>query len=144
MSNRISNAGFAATITCVFCLGCGSGEPFDYLPVEGQLTYEDGQPVPAAGIVLEFVTLDVGPNEEFHPRPGSSKLNEEGKFTCATSYKYGDGLVPGRHKVAIYFATDKQGQLLVPKEYTHIASTPLIIDTAESPLDIKIPRPTKP
>ena len=113
-------------------MGCGSSKPFDYVKVEGQLTYDDGEAVPADGIVLEFVTLDVGPNEQFHPRPGSSKLDDKGQFTCATSYKYGDGLVPGRHRVAIYYAKDSEGKLLVPKDYTHIASTPLIIDTADT------------
>jgi len=138
---RILSTFFPAIFCLTICLGCGSNAPFDYVPVAGKLTYEDGSLIPASGIVLEFMTLDVGPNKESHPRPGSSKLNKQGEFTCATSYKYGDGLVPGKHKVAIYYATDKKGKLLIPKEYTHIATTPLTIDTGETPFDIKVPKP---
>ncbi len=141
ISNRISRMFFLVAFCFSACLGCGSGEPFDYLPVEGILTYEDGTPIPADGIVLEFKTLDVGPNEESHPRPGSSKLNKQGEFTCATSYKYGDGLVPGKHKVAIYYATDDRGNLLIPKEYSHMTTTPLTVDTEETPFKIKVPKP---
>lgn len=129
------------TLLVVASLGCGSDQPFKYVPVEGTLSYEDGETIPADGISLEFVTLDVQPTEEFYPRPASAKLDAKGVFTCATSYKYGDGLVPGKHKVAIYYATDKQGNLLVPKEFTHITTTPLIIDAADSPLEIKVPKP---
>lgn len=140
-NKRILSVLFPMVFSFGACCGCGSNAPFDYLPVEGKLTYEDGSPIPADGIVLEFVTLDTAPKETSYPRPGSSKLNKQGEFTCATSYKYGDGLVPGKHKVAIYYATDKDGKLLVPKEYAHIATTPLTIDTAETPLDIKVPKP---
>jgi len=132
---------FLVAISLGVCCGCGSNAPFDYILVAGKLTYEDGSPLPAEGIVLEFMTLDIGPQKKSHPRPGSSKLNKQGEFTCATSYKYGDGLVPGKHKVAIYYATDKDGKLLVPKEYAHIATTPLTIDTDDTPLDIKVPKP---
>ncbi len=141
MNPRMLRTLFAAVITTATCLGCGSNAPFDYIPVEGRLTYDDGNLVPADGIVLEFMTLDVAPNKNSHPRPGSAKLNKLGEFARATSYKYGDGLVPGKHKVAIYYATDKKGKLLIPKEYAHIATTPLIIDTAETPLEIKVPKP---
>jgi len=141
VSNRILKTFFPILFCFAACLGCGSGEPFDYLPVKGKLTYEDGNPLPVDGIVLEFIALDVEPNEKSYPRPGSSKLNEQGEFACATSYKYGDGLVPGKHKVAIYYATDDQGNLLIPKEYTHITTTPLTVDTAETPFEIKVPKP---
>jgi len=49
--------------------------------------------------------------------------------------------VPGKHKVSIIYATDAQGKLLIPEEYTDLTTTPLVIDTADSPLVIKVPRP---
>jgi len=121
--------------------GCGSDSPFEYIPVEGKITYEDDTPIPADGIVLRFVALDAEPVGNARPRPANASVNSEGVFTAVTSYKYGDGLVPGRHKVTINYAEDKEGNLLVPKEYTNPSETPLIVDTANLPLEIKVPKP---
>jgi len=33
------------------------------------------------------------------------------------------------------------GELLVPKEYTSIATTPLVVNTDDAPLEIKVPKP---
>ncbi len=122
-------------------VGCGDGTPFQYIPVEGQLTYEDGSTIPAGGMRLQFVTLDVKPKKGAFPRPATTGVGSQGRFENVTSYKYGDGLVPGKHKVAIFYATDKKGNLLVPKECTHVSTTPLIVDTASLPLEIKVPKP---
>ena len=102
-------------------VGCGSSAPFEYIPVSGQLTYEDGSTIPASGMKLQF--------------------HAEGKFSEATSYKFGDGLIPGKHKVAIGYATDKAGKLLVPKTATGLGTTEIIVDTAQLPLAIKVPKP---
>jgi len=123
------------------CLGCGPGGPFKYVPVQGVLTYEDGSPVPVGGLQLKFIALDAPLVEGASPRPAIAHLNSDGQFECATSYKYGDGLVPGKHKVAIINAVDKSGELLVPTDYTNTSRTPLIIDTSTLPLEIKVPRP---
>ena len=40
-------------------------------------------------------------------------------FDCVTSYKYGDGLVPGKHKVVIQAADERDGKPVVPKEYAN-------------------------
>ena len=125
----------------VACLGCrGSDAPFEYIPIRGKLTYEDGSIIPASGIVLRFIVQDVETTGVVHPRPAGANLNAEGVFDCVTSYKYGDGLIPGKHRVTLNYATDEQGNLLVPKEYTLVTS-PLIIDTADAPLEIKVPKP---
>jgi hypothetical protein len=128
-------------LAAALCAGCGSGEPFDYVPVQGKLTYEDGQLIPAAGIVLQFETQDAKPVNGMHPRPAQASVDAQGVFTQATSHKFGDGLIPGKHKVAIYYATDAKGRLLVPKEYTHLGTTPLVVDTGDGSMDIKVPRP---
>ena len=124
-----------------FCVGCGSGSPFDYVPVEGVLTYEDGSPIPRGGIKLKFFAQDAPEVEGASPRPAIAHIDSQGRFDCVTSYKYGDGLVPGKHKVAILDAVDAQGNALVPEEYSSTSRTPLTIDTSESPLEIKVPRP---
>ena len=124
----------------VLC-GCGAREPFDYIPVQGKLTYDDGQPIPAAGIVLQFAAQDAKPVNGMHPRPAQASVDAQGIFTQATSHKFGDGLIPGKHKVAIYYATDAKGRLLVSKEYTHLGTTPLEIDTGDGNIEIKVPKP---
>lgn len=135
----------ARWLVVVVCLGCGSGSPFDYVPVSGTLTYEDGATIPAGGIELQFFAQDAKPVNGAHPRPAGTKVDASGNFANVTSYKYGDGLVLGKHKVSIDYATDAKGKRLVPKEYTHGGTTPLIVeiteDSAESPLEIKVPRP---
>lgn len=125
-------------LTC----GCNQdGSPFDYTPVSGRITYEDGTPIPASGMRLGFVVQDVSPEGEAYPRPADAVVDAQGNFPRVTSYKYGDGLIPGKHKVTLYYATDAKGDLLVPKEYTQPGTTPLEITTDQLPLEIKVPRP---
>jgi hypothetical protein len=121
--------------------GCGDGDPFDYVPVSGRLTYDDGTPIPASGIRIGFTVQDVAPIDGKYPRPAEAVVDAEGNFANCTSVKYGDGLLPGKHKAAIYYATDAKGKLLIPKEYAHAATTPLVISTETLPLEIKVPRP---
>jgi hypothetical protein len=123
------------------CLGCGSGSPFDYVEANGKVTYEDGTPIPSSSIRLQFSAQDAPAVEGAHPRPAVANVDAEGEFPCVTSYKYGDGLISGKHKVAIQQATDQGGKLIVPKEYTNIATTPLVVDTADAPFHIKVPKP---
>jgi hypothetical protein len=132
-------------IAAVHCLnllsGCGSsGSPFEYVKVSGKLSYEDGSPIPAEGIKLIFDS-QAPPIGNAHPRQGSAMVNPAGEFKDITSYKYADGLVPGKHKVSILYATDAKGKLLVPPECTKANSTSLLVDTADSPFDIKVPKP---
>jgi hypothetical protein len=129
----------ASVVLC--CAGCGDKGPFQYMPVEGKLTYEDGSPIPAASIMLQFESLDAKPVGDMHPRPAMASVDSTGVFKNATSLKYADGLIPGRHKVALHYATDAKGKLLVPKPYTHLGTTPLEIDTGDGTIEIKVPKP---
>jgi hypothetical protein len=137
----VRRRGTALAIAALCCTGCGSGEPFDYIPVTGKVTYDDGAPIPAGGMMLQFIAQDVEPVDGMHPRPATASVDAQGEFKDVTSHKYGDGLVPGKHKVALIYATDANGKSLVPKEYTHAGTTPLVVDTATLPLVIKVPRP---
>jgi len=107
--------------------------------VSGSIRYDDGSPIPANGIELRFSALDAPKRENAFPRPAVARINADGQFDCVTSYKYGDGLVPGRHKVAIDLGSAPNP--VVPKEYTSIATTPLEVDTQNSPFEIKVPKP---
>ncbi len=125
----------------ILCMGCGSSGPFAYLPVEGVVTYEDGTPIPVGGIELKFIAQNVSAPVGAKPRPAIAHLDSQGKFALVTSHKYGDGLIPGKHKVAITKAFDKDKKPLVPEEYLRVRTTPLIIDTSNLPIEIKVPKP---
>jgi hypothetical protein len=47
----------------------------------------------------------------------------------------------GKHKVVIDVTPLPGSPLPVAKEYTQSNTTPLIIDTAEQPLEIRVPQP---
>ena len=128
-------------IAGLFCVGCGPSSPYDYVKVSGTVRYEDGTPIPTNGIRLQFSAQDAPSVEGAHPRPAVANVDADGKFDSVTSYKYGDGLIPGRHKVAIQQATGQKDQLLVPKPYTSIATTPLVVNTVDAPFNIKVPKP---
>ena len=125
----------------VFLVGCNSNSPFNYVKASGKITYEDGSPIPAGGMELRFSALDAPKLEKAYPRPAVARVNDKGEFDLVTSYKYGDGLIPGRHKVSIDLGSGPDTKPLVPKEYRSIATTPLEVDTASLPFDIKVPKP---
>jgi hypothetical protein len=139
ISRRIQALAWLAATTLF--AGCGDDGPFEYMPVEGTVSYEDGQPIPAAGIMLQFESLDAKPVDGMHPRPAGASVDASGKFASATSLKYADGLIPGKHKVALQYARDKDGNLLIPEEYAHLGTTPLVIDTGDGQIEVKVPRP---
>lgn len=128
-------------VAALILAGCGSAGPFDYTAVRGKVTYEDGSAIPG-GFRLVFIAVDVPPVGLAHPRPAMANVDANGEFDCVTSYKYCDGLIPGKHKVVIQAAMEQQTKPIVPKEYMSELTTPLIIDTNDSPLHIKVPKPT--
>ncbi len=123
--------------------GCGKGGPFDYIPVSGTVTYEDGTLIPASRIELAFTSLAPPIGKKVVPRIGYASVKvSDGTFSGVTSYKFSDGLVPGKHKVT--FVVDnpkgKRSDLMAAK-YFDVGTTPLIVDTADIPLQIKVPKP---
>ncbi len=124
-------------------VGCSSGGPFEYVPVSGQITYDDGSVIKASTLRVVFIALDQK-NEDpnVKPRPATANIDPAtGKFDSVTSYKYGDGLVPGRHRVAVAaLGPTGQGLNVIPAKYSDVASSPLIVDTKDAPLMIKIPK----
>ncbi|MEM8947306.1 MAG: hypothetical protein AAGD11_19185 [Planctomycetota bacterium] len=133
-----------AVATLCVLVGCGDSGPFDYVPVTGKLSYEDGSLISdAQSVRLGFVAMDRSGEQSQRPRPAKAPINlADGSFDHATSYKYGDGLVPGKHRVVIV-ARDKNGRpaKITKREYTSAETSPLVVDTADAPFDIKIPKP---
>jgi hypothetical protein len=126
-------------VTCA--AGCGSGSPFRYVKASGKVTYEDGSPIPLKGMRLRFAALEAPKAENAVPRPAFARVAEDGTFESVTSYKPDDGLIPGKHKVAIETGGGIGSKVPVAQEYQSISTTPLVVDTADAPFDIKVPKP---
>jgi hypothetical protein len=122
-------------------VGCGSGGPYDYVPVSGTVTYADGTKIPLASMRLLFLPLDAPEVAGAHPRRAMANVTADGVFDCVTSYKYGDGLIPGKHKVVIEASSVQNGQPVLPIACLSMTTTPLVVDTADVPLVIKVPKP---
>ncbi|HEX4414775.1 MAG TPA: hypothetical protein VH107_14165 [Lacipirellulaceae bacterium] len=122
------------------CWGCGSDSPFKYVRASGRITYEDGSPIPG-GIRLMFVPDGIEAIGNAHARMGIANVDSTGKVESVTSYKPGDGLVPGKHKVVIQGAADRGGTPAVPKEDTAAETTKITVDTNSLPFEIKVPKP---
>jgi hypothetical protein len=130
-------------LTVMLVLGGCSGEPFSYVPVSGKIAYEDGTLIKAHRIRLEFVAQSPPRDSKIVPRNGNAEVDvATGEFSSVTSHKHADGLVAGKHKVLVHTLDEKQYPIAaVPPEYADVHRTPLIIDTAESPLTIKVRKP---
>lgn len=127
--------------TACACVGCGGAGPYDYVKASGQVTYEDGSKIPLGSMRLIFVPLDAPDVAGAHPRRAMANVDAEGGFERVTSYKYGDGLIPGRHKVVIEAPAAVNGKPVIPKSCLSEVTTTLEVDTAELPLAIKVPKP---
>ena len=72
--------------------GCGSNQRIT-VPVSGHITFGGGA-CPAEGtIVFSPVAVEKG----LPRRPGTARFQEDGDFTV-TSFREGDGLIPGRYR----------------------------------------------
>lgn len=124
------------SVVCLFAvsvvaLGCGSSEPFDYVPVKGSVKYDDGSLIQAERIEVTFYSQTPPKDPKINPRPGVATVNvADGTFTSATSHKPDDGIVPGPHKVTVR-TLDQDGNPvdMLPAEYTEVGTTPLTYDT---------------
>ena len=126
---------------CVLLAGCGSNEPFAYVPVTGKVTYEDGSPIVADSVEVTFYSQSPPKDPKTHPRPGVCIVNKaDGTFKDATSHKPGDGIVPGKHKVTVQtFDSTHMPTDVLPKEFTSPDTTPLEFDTtAGKPAEFKV------
>lgn len=132
------NQGIVFLLFAAFA-GCGSPGPFEYVKVSGTAHYDNGQPLPDS-VKVRFKSLDAEAIGTAHPRIALAHL-KNGVFEVVTSYKYGDGLIPGEHQVFFEQATDDAGNLFVPESYLRPSTSPLTINTADSPFEIKVPVP---
>ena len=126
----------------VLLAGCGSADPFDYIPVSGTVKYDDDTLIPAQHLIVTFQPLEGTIDKRTRPRSADANVNvENGTFAAATSHKYGDGIVPGSHKVTVRaFDAEMNPLPIIPKRYTLVSETPLEVNAAERPFDIRVPK----
>jgi hypothetical protein len=129
----------------ILVAGCGGGDPFGYVDASGKVTYDDGSLIPAERIEVHFVPQGGAIDEKTHPRPGLAYPNvADGTYADVTSYKPGDGIVRGKHKVLVRTFDASGNELpLVPKTYTDVATTPLEVDTEQQkpPYNFTVAKP---
>lgn len=128
----------------VIAAGCSQG-PFDMVRVEGTVRYSDGTEIPAPRVVITFHPQDPPASPKIQPRPGQAVATQpSGAFDVVTSHKYDDGIVAGAHKVTVVAQGENWRQLkgLVPPEYARVDTTPIRVDSSDSPFEFRIDRPT--
>jgi hypothetical protein len=128
--------------------GCGGGEPFGYVNVPGKITYDDGTPIPAPHLKLTFIPVNPPPSPDpkmSAPKAKADVHSADGTIPAdeITSHQFGDGLLPGKHKVQIipFDNNDQPLTGLVPQEYRDAKTTPVEVDTASGELIIKVKKP---
>jgi hypothetical protein len=103
------------------CSGCGSDTgPFmgQTVPVKGKVTFK-GKPLTQGEIVFE-------PADGFG-REAHGKIQEDGTFEL-TTFKTGDGAVPGTHRVAVSGTSKKDA---VPIKYKDTNSSKMEVEVLE-------------
>ena len=144
MNRTVAICRAVLAVSAAFVLvGCGSENPFDHVQIRGAVTYQDGSPIPGHRVQVTFIPQRDPLDAKTHPKNGYTDLGSEGQTGIITSYKYGDGVVRGKHKVVVLSLTAEDTPTsAVPKEYWSEQTTPLEIDTADSPFELKVRRPT--
>lgn len=111
--------------------GCGDGRP-PRVPVSGRVLI-DGKPVSNGFIRVE----------PSNARPAVGKLSGDGSFEL-TTFEPGDGVVPGRHPVAVIAIESENGGMairhLVPDRYlqSHTSEIEIAIDEPTDDLQIEL------
>lgn len=127
---------------CLLLVGCGGSDPFSYVAVSGNVKYDDDTLIPADYITVTFHPLEGTIDKKTRPRSADANVNvEDGTFKEATSHKFGDGIVPGRHKVTVRAFDANMVELpIITQSYTLAAETPLEIKAEDTPFTIRVPK----
>ncbi len=121
--------------------GCGENRPVT-CPVHGKVTYQ-GKPVPRGTVLFN-------PVDPTQP-PARGMIASDGTYEL-TTFRAGDGAVPGKHKIVINATTEvdparEVGELgyripqsLVPAEYSSLSTTPLerTVGGPEKTIDLEL------
>jgi predicted small lipoprotein YifL len=151
--NNCRNVRFASALIAALSIfasitGCGSNAPFDFVPVHGKVTYEDGSLIKAESILVTFNPIVLKEKGKMVPPGGQTYVNvQDGTFSGVSSHRKDDGVAVGRHKVVVVaFEKGPNGSPVpsssVPPIYRQESSTPLEIEVESKDqfLDLKIRR----
>ncbi len=86
-----------SAVALLAAAGCGAQQPGTY-PVRGKVTYPDGTPVTAGMVEFEPSQKGGVPLSERYNARG--RIHEDGSYSL-TTFREGDGAVPGRHRVIV-------------------------------------------
>jgi hypothetical protein len=114
-----------AAVLLASCSGCGSDAGQfvgKTIPVKGKVTFK-GKPLTQGEIVFE---PDGGAGREAH-----GNIQGDGTFEL-TTFKAGDGAVPGTHRVAVSGTSKKDA---VPVKYKNTSSSKTEVEVAEGKAD---------
>lgn len=120
----------AVAIVLVAAAGCG-GNPLGLIPVDGRVTFDGGPPPKPCS--LTFVPEPSAETSAAgRSRAGRADADEAGKFRAST-FRPGDGLLPGRYKVhvvcwEVHATDDTPGVSHVP---TGFQAPPLVVPAGE-------------
>ena len=123
-----------AVVLTVALFGCGQKDPFPLAPVAGKITYTDGSPIKADQIVVRFFPQGVAIQGKVAPRVGETRADvSDGSFADFTTWKYGDGVMIGKHKVvaiALRIAAHggEEPSDAIHKRYRDAKTTPLEVE----------------
>lgn len=124
----------------IVMIGC-SREPFSFVPASGTITYEDGSPLPTAGgLRVIFVSTAPPMGNGVRTPQAVAYPDSTGNFSQVSSIRRGGGMAVGEYKVAVMYE-GADARRIVPKDYISSKSTPLIVNTDESPFNLKVPKP---
>jgi len=128
MNHHLVNRFVSLATVCMLSTivaGCGSDRPTT-VDISGRVLF-NGQPPPKPGMVY-FTPIE--PAEGYPRRPGRASFEADGRFT-ATTFDDGDGLIPGRYRVAVDCwdkpprAEGPPSNSLVPPPYNQSGTSPL-------------------
>jgi hypothetical protein len=125
--------------------GCGQRAPYTIVPVSGTVTYDDGTSIPGARVVVTFVPQIEAVNPKEFPRSGTTDLKPDGSFSEVTTWKHGDGVIPGAQKVTVISVDERmQPTGAVDPIYSRIDTTPLtaVINSGDNRVTLTIAAPT--
>ncbi|MEO2046068.1 MAG: hypothetical protein ABGX16_05785 [Pirellulales bacterium] len=124
-------------VAVVSSIGCGSDMPFDLVPVQGKVTYEDGSLIQTDSILVTFNPVNPKREGKMIAPGGQTYANVvDGTFAGVSSRRPNDGLVLGRHQVVVVsFASGREGPIptdAVPRKYHKMRTTPLEVEVTSS------------
>jgi hypothetical protein len=143
---RLASVMIGALVVFASNAGCGSKVPFDFAPVHGKVTYEDGSLIDADSILVTFNPVLTGEKGKIVPPGGQTNVNvKDGTFSAVSSHRKDDGVAVGRHKVVVVaFKKGPNGapgpSPAVPPVYRNVSSTPLEVEVVSKNqfLDLKV------